>query len=66
MISYCLQVQPESLSELKYIQTVPDLSTLPAKSDNLVTSTSTVNSLSPAMSHASRRRHDSDNDPPAE
>ncbi|CAH1644958.1 unnamed protein product [Spodoptera littoralis] len=60
------QVQPESLSELKYIQTVPDLSTLPTKSDNLVTSTSTVNSLSPAMSHASRRRHDSDNDPPAE
>lgn len=45
---------------------MPDLSTIPAKSDNLVTSTSTVNSLSPAMSHASRRRHDSDNDPPAE
>ncbi|KAH9628788.1 hypothetical protein HF086_004948 [Spodoptera exigua] len=58
------QAQPEPLSELKYIQAVPDLSSIPTKSDNLVTSTG--NSLSPAMSHASRRRHDSDNDPPAE
>ncbi|KAF9414674.1 hypothetical protein HW555_007452, partial [Spodoptera exigua] len=58
------QARPEPLSELKYIQAVPDLSSIPTKSDNLVTSTG--NSLSPAMSHASRRRHDSDNDPPAD
>ncbi|CAB3231092.1 unnamed protein product [Arctia plantaginis] len=57
-------VNQEQLSELKYIHPVPELVSLPIKSENQVTSTSSDN-LS-TMSHASRRRHDSDNDPPAE
>lgn len=61
-----LEVKQEPLSELKYIHTVPDLVSLPSESENQVSSTSTANSTSPIMSHGSRRRHDSDNDPPAE
>lgn len=61
-----VEVKQEPLTELQFIQTVPDLVSLPSKSENQVTSTSTANIISPTMSHASRRRHDSDNDPPAE
>ncbi|CAH0603177.1 unnamed protein product [Chrysodeixis includens] len=62
------QVNHEPLTEFKFIQAVPhsQLVTIPAKSENQVTSTSTANVYSTTMSHASRRRHDSDNDPPAE
>ncbi|XP_047041658.1 transcription factor Dp-1 isoform X1 [Helicoverpa zea] len=61
-----IQIKQEPLTELKYLHTVPERSSTPSKSEGQVTSTSTANSLSPTMSHASRRRHDSDNDPPAE
>ncbi|XP_075992242.1 transcription factor Dp isoform X2 [Anticarsia gemmatalis] len=58
------QVSEEGLTELKFIHPVPV--SLPIKSEHLVTSTSTANHFSTTMSHTSRRRHDSDNDPPAE
>ncbi|XP_047545087.1 transcription factor Dp-1 isoform X4 [Vanessa atalanta] len=67
------------LTELKVIEPIPELVPILAKSepvDNLVDSKGIVPDLTdPAenktclpttMSHASRRRHDSDNDPPAE
>ncbi|XP_046961380.1 transcription factor Dp-1 isoform X2 [Vanessa cardui] len=67
------------LTELKVIEPLPELVPILAKSepvDNLVDSKGIVPDLTdPAenkaclpttMSHASRRRHDSDNDPPAE
>lgn len=60
------QASREQLTELKFIHPVPDLVSLPVKSENQVTSTSSGSNLSSTMSHASRRRHDSDNDPPAE
>ncbi|XP_060800604.1 transcription factor Dp-1 isoform X2 [Amyelois transitella] len=56
------------LSELKYIHTVtvPELATIP-KPHHLRKDTSAVRrDISTTMSHASRRRHDSDNDPPTE
>lgn len=57
------------LTELKYIQSVPELVPIPAKPHPVVVSSAgTVNKTDnpSAMSHASRRRHDSDNDHPAE
>ncbi|KAG6454037.1 hypothetical protein O3G_MSEX008466 [Manduca sexta] len=58
--------QKPQLKELKYIHTVPDLKYLEQEPDNQVSSVNTSDSLTKVMSHTSRRRHDSDNDPPAE
>ncbi|KAG6454038.1 hypothetical protein O3G_MSEX008466 [Manduca sexta] len=61
-----LNFQKPQLKELKYIHTVPDLKYLEQEPDNQVSSVNTSDSLTKVMSHTSRRRHDSDNDPPAE
>lgn len=39
---------------------------LQINTENQVTSTSSGNGLTPTMSHAPRRRHDSDNEQPTE
>ncbi|XP_073941681.1 transcription factor Dp isoform X2 [Choristoneura fumiferana] len=57
--------QPETLAELNIIETLPNLVTLPVKPETS-TSTNSKTTYFPTMSSASRRRHDSDNDPPAE
>ncbi|XP_026757440.2 transcription factor Dp-1 isoform X2 [Galleria mellonella] len=62
------QVINQQLTELKYIETVPDL--VPIQTILNLSNTEAVikkkNLTSFTMSHASRRRHDSDNDPPTE
>lgn len=60
------QVNQEQLTELKYLESVPDRLSVPVTFEKQVTSSGSGNNTSSTMSHASRRRHDSDNDPPAE
>ncbi|CAH0726702.1 unnamed protein product, partial [Brenthis ino] len=79
--SNCVKTENQ-LKELNVLQTLPELVPILAKSEpissdnkthlSIITKTEPEDipiensNLSPTMSHASRRRHDSDNDPPAE
>lgn len=61
-------LQKKPFTQLKYIQKIPKLVPIPANSDLLAIDIETDNKtdISTTMSHASRRRHDSDNDHPTE
>ncbi|RVE43830.1 hypothetical protein evm_011498 [Chilo suppressalis] len=62
-----LEEKQQSVDEFQLVEVVPELVPLPVKQESLVTGDSNKKSnISTAMSHNSRRRHDSDNDQPAE
>ncbi|CAG5021875.1 unnamed protein product [Parnassius apollo] len=56
----------EQISDYHIIQSVPKLVPILPKPETPLKKLKNSSELSPTMSHASRRRHDSDNDPPAE
>ncbi|XP_068621112.1 transcription factor Dp-1 isoform X2 [Battus philenor] len=66
-----LEVEPQEfyedqISDYQLVQSIPKLVPILPKPESPVKSSTKSVNLSPTMSHASRRRHDSDNDPPAE
>lgn len=63
-----LQLELGELSELSFetpVKKTP-VKTVPASPEIIVTSASSTRGVSSTMSHGTRRRHDSDNDPPVE
>ncbi|CAH2066667.1 unnamed protein product, partial [Iphiclides podalirius] len=56
----------DHISDYQFVQSVPNLEPILAKLESPAKTTKKSSVLSSSMSHASRRRHDSDNDPPAE
>lgn len=61
----CLTFQDQT-SDYQFVQAATKLVPILPKPESPRKATEKLVVLSPTMSHASRRRHDSDNDPPAE
>lgn len=59
-------IRKQGLTELKFVHPVSDLVNIQPDIENQLSSLNTSEDYSHTMSHASRRRHDSDNDQPAE
>ncbi|CAG9784455.1 unnamed protein product [Diatraea saccharalis] len=62
-----IEENQQPVSEIKLVEAVPELVPIPTKQESLLTGASHKKlDISTVMSNTSRRRHDSDNDQPAE